>query len=227
MSYDAGMHRLIFLALLASLVPAQKPHHEEPGGHHRRHDRSAEEWVEILERADRDEWQKPERVVEALNLEPGQAVADIGAGSGYFSVRLARAVGAAGKVYAVDIQQDLIDHLAARASKESLPHLLPTLGSAEDPGLPAASVDLIFICDVVHHIENRQAYYAKLAKALKSGGRIAIVDFYKRELPVGPGVAMKIAKPDMIAELAEAGFKLQTEHDDLLPYQYFLVFARR
>ena len=220
------MHRLMIFALLATPVFAQKPHHEEPGGHHQHHDRSAKEWAEVLERKDREEWQKPEEVVAALGLKAGQQVADIGAGSGYFSVRLARAVGPQGKVYAVDIQQDLMDLLGARAKDENLANLAPTLGTPEDPNLKAGSVDLIFICDVVHHIENRQAYYGKLAQALKPGGRIAIVDFYKRELPVGPGVAMKIAKPDMVTELEQAGFTLQKEHD-FLPYQYFLVFGRR
>ena len=97
------------------------------------------------------------------------------------------------------------------------------------PGEPyqesAGGVDLIFICDVVHHIENRQPYYAKLAKALAPGGRLAIVDFYKRELPVGPGVQMKIAREAMIGELEQAGFRLADEHE-LLEYQYFLVFER-
>lgn len=220
------MFRLIVISLAATAVFAQKPHHEEPGGHHRHHDRSAEEWVEILEREDRDEWQKPDEVVGALALEPGQDVADIGAGSGYFSARIARVVGPQGKVFAVDIQQDLMDHLAARAEREGLPNLVPTLGTPDDPGLTAGSVDLIFICDVVHHIENRQPYYAKLAKALKPGGKLAIVDFYKRELPVGPDPGMKIAREEMIAELEQAGFSLDGEHE-LLPYQYFLVFARR
>ena len=216
---------MILISLLATPVFAQKPHHEEPGGHHRHRERSAEEWVEVLEREDRDAWQKPEKVVEALALKPGQDVADIGAGSGYFSARIAREVGPEGKVYAVDIQQDLMDHLAERADEEGLANLTPTLGTPADPNLPAGAVDLIFICDVVHHIENRQAYYAKLAQALKPGGRLAIVDFYKRELPVGPGAAMKIAKPDMIAELEQASFQLETEHH-FLPHQYFLVFGR-
>jgi ubiquinone/menaquinone biosynthesis C-methylase UbiE len=219
------MSRLFLAALVATSVFAQKPHHEEAGGHHRHHDRSAEEWVEILEREDRGAWQKPDEVVAALGLDSGDVVADIGAGSGYFSVRLARAVGPKGQVYAVDIQQDLIDHLGKRAAEEALPSIAPTLGTADDPKLPSGTVDLIFICDVVHHIENRQAYYAKLAGALAPGGRIAIVDFHKRDLPVGPDMAMKIAKPDMIAELAEAGFQLETSHD-FLPYQYFLIFRK-
>ena len=220
------MSRLILVALAATAVFAQKPHHQEPGGHHRHHDRSAHEWVEILERKDRDAWQKPDEVVAALGLDSGDVVADIGAGSGYFSVRLARAVGSTGKVYAVDIQQDLIDHLGKRAAEEGLANVVPTLAAPDDPSLPSGAVDLIFICDVVHHIENRQAYYAKLAAVLAPGGKIAIVDFHKRDLPVGPDIAMKIASEDMIAELAEAGFQLETSHD-FLPYQYFLVFGKR
>ncbi|MCB9383906.1 MAG: methyltransferase domain-containing protein [Bryobacterales bacterium] len=221
------MHRLLVAALLSSALFAQKPHHEEPGGHppNPHHARTATEWANVLERDDRAEWQKPDEVVAALGLRAGEKVADIGAGSGYFSVRFARAVGPEGKVYAVDIQQDLMDYLAKRAKDENLPNLIPTLGTAADPNLPAGAVDLVFICDVVHHIENRQPYYAKLAAGLAPGGKLAIVDFYKRELPVGPGVAMKIAKPDMIAELEQAGFHLETSHD-FLPYQYFLVFTR-
>jgi ubiquinone/menaquinone biosynthesis C-methylase UbiE len=219
------MQRLIAAVLAATAMFAQKPHHEEPAGHHQHQDRTAQEWVDILEHKDRDAWQKPDEVVRALSIEPGAVIADIGAGSGYFSRRLAVATGPKGKVYAVDIQRDLIDHLAARAAKAGFTQLIPTLATPDDPKLPAGALDLIFLCDVIHHVENRQPYYVKLARALKPGGRIAIVDFYKRDLPVGPGPAMKIAKPDLIAELQQAGFKVRMSHD-FLPYQYFLVFAR-
>ena len=160
-----------------------------------------------------------------MALRPGLDVADIGAGSGYFSVPFAKQLGPEGTVYAVDVQQDLIDHLAERAKSDNAPNLEPVLGKFGDPLLAAASVDLIFICDVVHHIDNRQAYYAKLARALRAGGRIAIIDFYKKDQPVGPGKEMKIAKQDMIAEFEQAGFQLAREHD-FLPYQYFLIFER-
>ncbi|MBI1357190.1 MAG: methyltransferase domain-containing protein [Acidobacteria bacterium] len=220
------MTRRSLLAFAAAVpVAAQEIHHgrNHPNPHHHR---SAEEWARILESPDRDPWQKPDEVVAALDLHAGQTAADIGAGSGYFSVRLAKAVGPNGKVYAVDIQQDLIDHLTARAGEAGLTQMEPVLGTPDDPKLPAASVDLIFICDVAHHIENRQAYYAKLGRALRPGGRIAIVDFYKKELPVGPGVAMKISREEMIAELGQAGFALAAEHD-FLPYQYFLTFTAK
>lgn len=210
---------LLTLTLAAS---AQELHHgkKHPNPHHAR---SAAEWERVLENPARDAWQKPAQVVEALNIQRGQSVADIGAGTGYFSVRLAQAVGNDGKLYAVDVQQDLIDHLAARAKEANLPQLIPTLGAFDAPKLPAESLDLIFICDVVHHIENRPAYYAKLAAALKRGGRLAIVDFYKRDLPVGPAPPMKIARDAMIEELRQAGFSLVQEHK-FLSHQYFLVF---
>jgi ubiquinone/menaquinone biosynthesis C-methylase UbiE len=194
------------------------------GGHHAHQvPRSPEEWVRILENPERDGWQKPQQVVEALRLTPGAAVADIGAGSGYFSSRFAAAVGPQGTVYAVDIDAGLIQHLQERAAKDGFENLKPVLGMPDDPRLAAASVDLVFICDVIHHIENRGPYYAKLAKALRPAGRLAIVDFYKRELPVGPPPAMKIAKADLIAELEQAGFAVRQDFDSL-PYQYFLVF---
>lgn len=193
-------------------------------GHQAQHaPRSPEQWVKILESPDRDGWQKPEDVVKALAIKPGAAVADIGAGTGYFSARFARAVGPQGLVYAADIDEGLIGYLRELAGKEDLPNLKPLHGRPDDPVLAPASVDLVFVCDVIHHIENRGAYYAKLASALRPGGRLAIVDFLKRELPVGPGPAMKIAKGDLIGELKQAGFSL-TEEFDFLPYQYFLVF---
>jgi 2-polyprenyl-3-methyl-5-hydroxy-6-metoxy-1,4-benzoquinol methylase len=185
--------------------------------------RSPEQWVKALERPDRDGWQKPEQVVEALALKPGAAVADIGAGSGYFSVRFARAVGPRGTVYAADIDEGLIEYLRQRAQKEGLTNFKAVHGQPDDPLLPPASIDLVFICDVIHHIENRGAYYAKLASALRPGGRLAIVDFHKRELPVGPPPAMKIARDDLVGELDRSGFSLAQEFD-FLPHQYFLVF---
>ncbi len=213
--------RFLFLAALAAaLLPAQEANH---GKGHSHHGRTAAQWEKVLENPERDAWQKPHEVIAALGLRGGEAVADIGAGSGYFSAPLAKAVGPEGALYAVDVQQDLIDLLGARAEREGLKNLRPTLGAFDDPNLAAESVDLIFICDVVHHIENRQAYYAKLAQALRPGGRLAIVDFYKRELPVGPDVAMKIAKADMVEELRQAGFTLAEEHD-FLPHQYYLIF---
>ena len=173
----------------------------------------------MLEDPSRDEWQKPHEVVTALDLRPGETVADIGAGTGYFARRFAMH---GAKVYAVDID----DRLLAIARKDAPPNLETVLSAPDDPRLPAASIDTVFFCDVIHHIDGRPAYYAKLAKALKPDGRIVVVDFYKKELPVGPPPEMKLSEEQVIAELRAAGFKL-AKRLDTLPYQYFLFFERQ
>ena len=199
------------LAILA-LALAQTQHQHHPP-------LSANEYAKVLEDPKRDEWQKPHEVIMALKIKDTGVVADIGAGSGYFTRRLARH---ATKVYAVDIDQKLLDIAMKNAPK----NIVPVLATPDDPKLAPASVDLIFICDVLHHIENRPAYYAKLKQALKPGGRLVNIDFHKRELPIGPPVAMKIAEADVIAELAAAGFRKPASLA-ILPLQYFLVFEPR
>ena len=100
------------------------------------------------------------------------------------------------------------------------------LSAPDDPRLPEGSVDIIFFCDVLHHIENRVAYYPKLAKALKPGGRIAVLEFYKKEMPIGPPPSMKLSDEEVIAEFRNAGFALAKQLD-ILPYQYYLFFEKR
>ena len=203
--------RLALLLMVAAPVLPQTPHQHHPPS-------DAAEYARILEDPKRDEWQKPHEVVMALGLEPDQTIADIGAGSGYFARRFAHH---AGKVYAVDIDAALLKRTA-----EGAPSNLQTiLAAPDDPKLAPSSVDVIFFCDVLHHIDNRAAYYPKLDKALKPGGRIVIVDFYKKKLPVGPPEAMKLPEEQVVSELAAAGFK-KTKSFDFLPYQYFLVFER-
>jgi ubiquinone/menaquinone biosynthesis C-methylase UbiE len=154
----------------------------------------------------------------ALELKPDEVVADIGAGSGYFTRRLARH---AGKVYAVDIDARLLE-----ANKKSAPaNVVTVLATPDDPKLAKASVDTIFICDVLHHISNRASYYEKLQAALKPGGRIVNIDFYKKKLPVGPPEAMKLSEQEVEKEFAAAGFR-KVKQVDILPYQYFQIFAR-
>lgn len=183
-----------------------------------------EKWVREFESPERDRWQKPEEVVRALQLKPGDRVADIGAGSGYFSRRFAGAVGAGGVVYAVDIESGMLRYISTRAEKEGHLNMVPVLGTPTSPMLPPASVDLVFICDTIHHVENRPAYYEILKRNLGPGGRLAIVDFEKREgIPVGPPLQMRVAREELIREVTSSGFRLK---DDLklLPYQYFLIF---
>jgi arsenite methyltransferase len=190
-----------------------------PQVHHQNHPpRSPEEYAKVLEHPDRDAWQKPHEVIQALHLRSDETIADIGAGSGYFSRRFAHHVK---QVYAVDIDAKLL----AIVAKQGAPNIKNILAAPDNPRLPDASVDTVFICDVLHHIDNRPAYYTKLAKALKPGGRIVIVDFYKKPLPVGPPPSMKLSEDEVTAEFKAAGFKL-TESHTFLPHQYFLVFQK-
>jgi arsenite methyltransferase len=198
------------LALLALLF--QTPHQQ----HHPPQD--AAEYARILNDPAREAWQKPHEVVMALNLKAGDAIADIGAGSGYFARRFAHH---AAKVYAVDIDGQLLE----MAAKDAPQNLVTILAAPDDPKLPPSSVDVIFFCDVLHHIENRPAYYQKLKAALKPGGRIVNIDFYTKDLPVGPPAAMKLSEEQVAAELKAAGFRLARKHE-ILPYQYFLEFER-
>jgi arsenite methyltransferase len=198
--------------LLALAFLFQAPHQQ----HHPPQD--ATEYARLLNDPGREDWQKPHDVVMSLHLKPSDAVADIGAGTGYFAQRFARHVA---KVYAVDIDKKLLE----MAAKDAPPNLQTILATPDDPKLPPASVDVIFFCDVLHHIENRPAYYQKLKLALKPGGRIVNIDFYKKELPVGPPVSMKLSEEQVVSEFKTAGFRLARKQDSL-PYQYFLEFEQ-
>ena len=200
-----------YMLILSTVAFAQVPHQHHPP--------SSDEYAKVLEDPSRDEWQKPHDVVMALNLKPTDTIADIGAGTGYFARRFAMH---AGKVYAVDIDQKLLDI----AAKGAPANLTTVLAAPDDPRLPDNSVDIIFFCDVLHHIENRAAYYPKLAKALKPGGRIVVIEFYKKDLPIGPPPSMKLSDAEVIAELGNAGFTLASRLD-ILPYQYYLFFDKR
>ena len=200
-----------FMFLFVAAASGQVPHQHHPP--------SSDEYAKVLEDPSRDEWQKPHDVIVALNLKATDSVADIGAGTGYFARRFANH---AGKVYAVDIDEKLL----AIAAKNAPPSLQTILSVPDDPRLLPQSVDVVFFCDVLHHIESRPAYYAKLATALKPGGRIVVIDFYKKDLPVGPPPSMKLSEQEVAAELNQAGFVV-AQRLDILPYQYFVVFKKR
>jgi ubiquinone/menaquinone biosynthesis C-methylase UbiE len=208
---DGNMKLQVWLLIFAPVMAAQVPHQHHPP--------SSEEYAKVLEDPTRDKWQKPHEVIMALELKPAEAIADIGAGTGYFARRFALH---AGKVYAVDIDEKLL----AKMREKAPANLETILASPDDPRLGPQSVDTIFFCNVLHHIENRGAYYAKLAKALKTGGRIVVVDFHKKGLPVGPPPSMKLSDQEVIAEFGKAGFRL-SKRVDTLPYQYFLFFENR
>jgi predicted methyltransferase len=183
-------------------------------------------WASVFDDPARDTWQKPRELVAALGLTPGTWVADLGAGTGYFARYLATAVGPAGVVFAVETEPNMVQHLRERAEKERTPNLIPVLASFDDARLPPGAIDLVLIVDTFHHIDQRLAYLERLARVLKPGGRVAIIDWRKENLPVGPPPDHKIARAQVIDEMAGAGYSLVAE-PDVLPYQYFLIFTLR
>jgi SAM-dependent methyltransferase len=209
---------MAFLACLALVLPAaaQAPHtHQHSFG-------DAEKWAQVFDDPERDAWQKPHRVIKALALAPDARVADLGAGTGYFAVRLAHMM-PKGSVYAVDIEPDMVKYLSGRASREGLSNMVAVEGAPHDPRLPE-KVDLVLLVDVYHHVEERSRYFRRLAGDLRPGGRVAVIDF-KLDSPEGPPRQARIAPERVKAELAQAGYRLLEEHA-FLPYQYFLVFGR-
>jgi len=180
----------------------------------------AESWAKEFDDPARDVWQKPIEVLDALRLEPTARVADLGAGTGYFSAQIAKRI-PEGRLFAVDIEPDMLRYLQERAHREHLHVLVPILASAETPNLPEP-VDLVLVVDTYHHIDNRVGYFAKLRGSLRSNGQLAIVDF-KVDAPEGPPVEHRISPEQLTAELNAAGYSLVKTHQ-FLPRQYFLVF---
>jgi predicted methyltransferase len=208
---------LLVLSLLAAAsTAAQAPHI------HRHSFGDAEKWAHVFDDPERDAWQKPHQVIQALGLRPDAVIADIGAGTGYFAVRFANMV-PAGKVYAVDVEPDMVRYLAERAKKEKRANLVAVKGAAGDPRLPEKA-DLVVLVDAYHHIGQRERYFRALAGSLKPGGRIAVIDF-RMDSPSGPPKSARVAPERVKAELAAAGYALAEEHG-FLPRQYFLVFTR-
>ena len=192
--------------------------------------RKAEEWVTTLDGPQRVASQKIDEVLSKLSLKPGMVVADIGAGSGLFSRPLAKAVAPAGKVYAVDIQQDLLDVINKRDKEENIRNIQTVLGEFNDPKLPARDVDLGFINDVLHHIQNRSAYLKALGSYVKPSGRIAIIEMDKNDpnTPHKSQPELLVAREEIMQWMSDGGFKLVDEHPDLFPgTKWFLVFGRK
>ena len=183
-------------------------------------------YIAMLEDPQRDAYQKPHEVLMALALRPGEAVADIGSGSGYFSLRLAAHVGPTGRVYAVDVDPDMVRHLNRRVREAGLDNVRSVLADLDDPLLPDASVDRFFVCDTWHHISDQAKYLGLMKKMLRPGGEVVMIDFKKEATPTGPPLGMRIAREDLVRQMEGAGFRLAAEHS-FLPYQYFLVFRVR
>jgi SAM-dependent methyltransferase len=221
-------------ASAAKPAPAYRPYAKRPGeaGHlgapaaHGQHGNPSDlaGYIVAQESPDRAAWQKPDEVVAALGLAPGQVACDIGAGPGYFTLRLARAVGPAGRVYGVDVEPAMLAALRDRLAAAGLRQVTPVLALGDDALLPAATCDVVLVVNTYHHFQDGPAYLRKLAAVLRPGGRIVDVDFHKRETGVGPAVAHRVSREAFLADAAAAGLSVQRE-ETFLPHQYLVVLA--
>jgi SAM-dependent methyltransferase len=199
------------------------PAHRGGGDPHRPFAESGT-YIEHLERPDRAAWQRPDEVVAALRLRGDETVVDVGAGSGYFTFRLARAL-PRGKVVAVDVDPEMVRHVRRRAEEEGVANVQAVIAAAADPSVDP-SADLVFACNVLHHVGDRDAWLGRLFAAMRPGARLVVLEFKEGKLPVGPPEAVKIPAARLGAMLRGAGFSLTTEDRELLPYQTFLVLEK-
>ncbi len=225
---------LAFVAFvaLASASPRAAEPGAPPGEHgHRNHASHADRhgnpadldaYARSLVDPARDAWQKPDAVVAALGLRPGDVACDVGSGPGYFALRLSRAVGARGRVYAVDVEPALLAALRDRIQAERIANVTPVLSVAADPLLPDAACDVVLVVNTYHHFPDGPSYLRRLVGALRPGGRIVNVDFEKRPTPVGPPVARRVSRDDFVADAAKAGLEVAAE-PRLLEHQYLVV----
>ena len=185
-------------------------------------------YIQNLERPERDEYQQPEKVAEALNITPGMVVADVGAGSGYFTRRFAKTVGETGHVLAVDIEQKMLDYNKQELEKLGMANRATfILAKPDDPSLSENSVDLVFLCNAYHHVEHHAVYWTKIKSALKPNGRVVIVDFYhdERSGKLSFSKHHLVPRERVIENMKKVGLTLSKEHT-FLSRQYFLEFEK-
>jgi predicted methyltransferase len=181
----------------------------------------------LLEAPDRDIWQHPDQVMDKLGIADASIVADVGAGAGWFTIRLARRVGPNGIVYAQDVQPEMLAAIQRRVNAEGLTNVRPILGKGSDPQLPAGALDAILMVDAYHETEEREAGVAllrNLGRALRPGGRIGLIDFRLEGSGPGPDNEERVSPEVVMGDARSAGLRLLS-HETFLPYQYFLIFG--
>ncbi len=179
-----------------------------------------------LERSERESEENPTKAIELLKFEKGMAVADIGAGSGYYALRIAEIVGPTGKVYAVDIQPEMLSILKKRMRQKNVSNVQPILGNDQDPKLPAKSCDLILLVDVYHEFSHPQEMLLKLREALKDSGRLVLLEYRKEDpyVPIRPEHKMSVKEAKL--EVEAEGFTFDKVIEEL-PWQHILIFKKR
>ena len=179
----------------------------------------------LLEGPDRDLWQLPDQIMDSLGIAEGSLVADIGAGGGWFTIRLARRVGANGLVFAEDIQPQMLEATMRRVAREGLRNVRRVLGTSEDPRLPAGTLDAVLIVDTYHELDNPDAMLRNIARSLKPQGRVGVVDFKRDGLGPGPALEDRVDPEEVVRDAEAAGLRL-VRRETFLPYQFLLVFDR-
>ncbi len=213
---------VLFAAASSLLAQAQTPARPAPPAPPPTASADLAGYIASLEEPGRAEWQKPDEVIKALKLSPGETLCDVGSGPGYFALRAARRLEMSGWVFAEDVEASMIDALRDRVSQARLSNVTPILGLPDDPLLPKAGCDVILIVNTYHLFPNGPAFLRRLAKSLKAAGRLVNIDFHKRDTPQGPVLARRVAKEAFLADAQRASFKLVAE-EKFLPYQYFLI----
>ncbi|MBK03938.1 MAG: hypothetical protein CL932_04150 [Deltaproteobacteria bacterium] len=183
-----------------------------------------QKYIQMLERKDRSSWQKPDVVVKALGLKGHEKIADVGAGSGYFSFRFAKVL-PKGKVYSIDVEPEMLRYIHHTTIVKGINNVFIVFGEAGNPKVPKDS-NVVFICDVLHHVQKRALWLKRIFDAVASGTRIVVLEFKEGKLPKGPPAKMKIPKKSLIKMFTKAGFKMHSEKPKLLPYQEFIVFKK-
>jgi ubiquinone/menaquinone biosynthesis C-methylase UbiE len=187
--------------------------------------RPAAEWTKTLENPERVAGLRTGEVIARLNLKPSDVVADLGAGTGLFSLPLAKAV-MSGRVYSVELDEGFLTQIRGKAKTENVTNIVPVLGKFTDPALPARDVDVAFFHDVLHHVENRAAYLKSVVGYLKPGGRIVVIEFNPGDSPHKAEPALVVSKEQTAAWMADAGLA-PNEDIQLFPDKYFVVYRRK
>lgn len=200
----------------------------KPGINKRFQNPNVKAYIKRLERDGREAYDKRKEIVKACKIKPGIVIADVGAGTGIFTRLFSDAVGPKGKVYAVDIAKNFIDHIERMAKTEKRTNIVGIVCTQKSVKLPANSVDLVFVCDTYHHFEYPQKTLATIRKALKPGGQLVLIDFHRIEGKSSKFILghVRAGKNVFVAEIKKAGFKQVEDRDDLLKHNYFVRFAK-
>ena len=223
------LHRFHFALLVAALVAQTTPRAQQPGVHPVSGRVYAQtmgvQGASWLERNERESEEDPDQAIRLLKIQKGSSVADVGAGSGYITLKLARAVGAMGKVYANDIQPGMLDLLQKNVAKAKVANVVPILGAIDDPKLPADSIDLAIMVDVYHEFSQPQKMLQHLREALKANGRLVLLEYRAEDpnIPIRP--EHKMTKAQVKQEVEHEGFKQSRVFDDL-PWQHLFIFTK-